>query len=103
MPSVKETLKRFPSIRMAKAKAGRKPHKLTGIDWNTQPLGQVPDLELATRLNVPIYLVYSARRRRGIPAMGRGNTKRMELYDALWRGDEAEIAAMHAALMASKK
>lgn len=40
----------------------------TGIDWNVQPLGQVPDPDLARRLGVSHKLVHYHRRRRGIPA-----------------------------------
>jgi predicted DNA-binding protein YlxM (UPF0122 family) len=36
------------------------------IDWNTQPLGIVPDRELATRLGVTRQAVHNARKARGI-------------------------------------
>lgn len=36
------------------------------IDWDSQPLGEVPDLELAKRLGVSRTLVGQQRRRRGI-------------------------------------
>lgn len=40
-----------------------------GIDWDAQPLGQVPDRELARRLHVHPSTVSSARTRRRIPAL----------------------------------
>ena len=38
-----------------------------GIDWDAQPLGVVPDRELARTLDVNTSSVRSARIRRGIP------------------------------------
>lgn len=37
-----------------------------GIDWDAQPLGQVPDSELARQLGITQPTVSTARQRRGI-------------------------------------
>lgn len=36
------------------------------IDWDAQPLGKIPDVELAKRLGVSLASVWSARKKRGI-------------------------------------
>jgi hypothetical protein len=38
------------------------------IDWGTQPLGKVPDIEIARQLGVPNGVVWRERQCRGIPA-----------------------------------
>lgn len=42
--------------------------KSKGIDWDAQPLGEIPDTELARRLGCTHQAVYAQRRRRRIPA-----------------------------------
>ena len=44
------------------------------IEWDAQPLGQMPDAELARQLGVSRYTVAYARRARGIPSHGRRTT-----------------------------
>jgi DNA-binding MarR family transcriptional regulator len=39
-----------------------------GVAWDEQPLGEVPDQVLATRLDVSVQAIYAARKRRHIPA-----------------------------------
>lgn len=42
-----------------------------GILWETQPLGRVPDLEIAHNLSVPCHVVVRARKKLGIPVAPR--------------------------------
>ena len=48
-----------------------------GITWDAQPLGRVPDQDLARRLGVTPGSVRQARYSRGIPAMPRGRVERL--------------------------
>jgi hypothetical protein len=41
------------------------------VSWDLQPLGKIPDVELARRLSVPLYNVQHERRERNIPACPR--------------------------------
>jgi transcriptional regulator with XRE-family HTH domain len=41
------------------------------IDWDAQPLGEIPDTEIARDLDVKVAQVWRARKRRGIPAVDR--------------------------------
>ena len=47
-------------------------HPTKNIDWDAQPLGEIPDIELAKRCEVSCVLVGSHRKLRGIPAYRRG-------------------------------
>jgi hypothetical protein len=65
-PTVSKARKRLgiPAFGVAATrKTGKK-----GTDWDEQPLGQMPDAELARRLGVDHTTVTGARRRRGIKA-----------------------------------
>lgn len=48
------------------------------VSWELQPLGKVPDVELARRLAVPLYNVQHERRTRNIPACPRDRWGRAE-------------------------
>lgn len=76
-----------------------------GIDWDAQPLGEVPDKDLALLLNVQPQTVGTARRKRDIPsALARQATPkpaqrtpwgRNTLFDpADHRGDNAPDPAL---------
>jgi ribosomal protein L35AE/L33A len=43
-----------------------------GIDWDSQPLGEVSDASIARAVGCSAVAVYYARRRRGIAAPARG-------------------------------
>lgn len=55
-------------------KAGH-PHRGEEIDWGAQPLGRVPDSEIARRLGVNVGSVLQARRTRGIAAYAKGGKR----------------------------
>jgi hypothetical protein len=46
------------------------PRRPTLIDWHKQPLGEMPDLQLAVLLRCSNSTVYSARKALGIKAHG---------------------------------
>lgn len=49
-------------------KEGKKKNARVGVDWDAQPLGNLPDQLLAKKLGVTDSTVFYARKRRGIPA-----------------------------------
>lgn len=58
-----------PPERIARTKPGRQRSrgKNARIDWDAQPLGELPDTHLAERLGVSGQAVHAARTKRGIP------------------------------------
>lgn len=63
-----------------------------GIKWDEQPLGRVPDTELAARLGVVQSAVTDARRRRGIAPCPRGHVERRGGLPLLGTMPDAQIA-----------
>lgn len=51
------------------------PRQRTGVDWDAQPLGEIPDAQLARDLDVRVATVWRARKRRGIPPVPRSEWK----------------------------
>jgi hypothetical protein len=56
--------------------------RATAIDWDTQPLGQMLDRELADQLGIPTLQVAVARLKRGIPSFFRGKLRVIVDWDA---------------------
>lgn len=69
-------------LRSLRAKRRRRP---VGIDWDAQPLGRVPDVDLARQLGVSANSVGGARRRRGIPPFGTPRPRWTRREDTLIR------------------
>ena len=61
------------------------------IDWDSQPLGDVTDAELAEELGVAVQSVFRARKKRGIPAT-RERRNRLDIdWDAQPLGKESDV------------
>ena len=65
------------------------------IDWDSQPLGEISDAEIARRLGVSQPSVYEQRTKRGIPpAVPQGSVSNIDWSSvALGERTDAEIAA----------
>lgn len=62
------------------------------IDWDDQPLGEIPDAELARRLDVSQPTVFEARERRGIaPAAPPGHDSGIDWDQVDWEKNNSEL------------